>query len=156
MLELGGKINAPYTYKAWFESLGWRHVSVDWNGDHGALKKDLRTPLGLGTFDVVTNIGTTEHVDGQAGVWRNVLEAMHVGSLLLSTTPLPGDWPWHGKWHVDQQWYIELCEFNGLRLERIYENGVEPRRMIFLRAVRETDSPFVMPARPIQSNPGGN
>jgi hypothetical protein len=155
MLELGGKINAPYTYKAYFERLGFRHISIDWNGDHGAQRLDLRKPLGLGTFDMVTNIGTTEHVNGQAEVWRNVLEAMHVGSVLVSTTPMPGDWTWHGIWQVDSEWYEELCRLNGLRIDRLYQTGESPRRMIFLRAWRESVAEFVMPKRLIHHNPGG-
>ena len=45
MLEFGGKVNGEAgTYKAFFEKLGYRHVSLDWNGEHGALKRDLRQP----------------------------------------------------------------------------------------------------------------
>lgn len=153
MLELGGKINAPHTYKAFFQGLGFRHISIDWNGEHGALQLDLRQPLNLGTFDMVTNIGTTEHVDGQAAVWRNVLEAMRVGSVLLSTTPLPpDDWKWHGVWHVDEAWLRDLCVGNALEVERLYVSGEAPRRMLFLRAVRRDLVPFSMPARPIRYN----
>lgn len=155
MLELGNKRNGDATYKAWFESLGWQHTSVDWNGQDGAIKMDLRQPLNLGTFDVVTNIGTSEHVDDQAGVWRNVLEAMHVGSVLLSTTPMPGDWTWHGFWYPDDTWYRHLCIENGLEIERLYLTGEAPRRMWFLRAVRVDAMPFSMPSRPIHHNPGG-
>ena len=146
MLELGGKINAPHTYKAFFESQGFRHVSVDRNGQHGALKLDLRKPLRLGTFEMVTNIGTSEHVDQQEPCWRNMLEAMHVGSVLVCTTPMPGDWAWHGLWYPDAVFYNELAELNGLQVERLYVSGEAPRRMWFFRAHRVEDLPFVMPA----------
>lgn len=153
MLELGNKKNGDLTYKAYFESLGWDHTSVDWNGEDGALKRDLRLPLLLGTFDVVTNIGTSEHVDRQAGVWGNICNAMRVGSLLLSTTPLPPhDWHWHGIHHVDEQWLRDLCDLNGLEIERLYVTGEKPRRMLFLRAMRREAVPFAMPARPIHYN----
>ena len=78
MLELGNKRNTPrHIYKAFFEARGFRHVSVDINGSDGALRKDLTEPLGLGTFDMVSNIGTTEHVSegdyaGQVACWRNI------------------------------------------------------------------------------------
>ena len=44
MLELGGKwcSQANVTYKSVFEDMNFRHVSIDWNGDHGALVRDLR------------------------------------------------------------------------------------------------------------------
>ena len=145
MLELGGKINAPYTYKAFFEKCGFRHVSVDWNGQHGALSLDLRKPLGLGTFDMVSNIGTSEHVDQQEPCWRNILEAMHIGSVLVSTTPKPGQWKWHGIHYPERDFFVNLASLNGLQIERLYENGTDPRRMLFFRAVKVEDVPFQMP-----------
>ena len=152
MLELGGKINTPHTYKKFFEGRGFRHVSVDWNGQHGALRLDLRKPLELGTFDMVSNIGTSEHVDGQELCWKNILEAMHVGSVLVSTTPCPGDWTWHGEHYPDDRFFLQLAEYNGLTIERLYVSGVEPRRMWFVRAVRVVDVSFKMPDVPIFRN----
>lgn len=145
MLELGNKKNGDLTYKRYFESLGYRHVSVDWNGQDGALAVDLRKPLNLGTFDIVSNIGTTEHVDQQAPVWRNILEAMHVGSVLVSTTPKPGHWQWHGEWYPTEEFYRQLAALNGLAIERLYVSGVEPREMWFCRARKVEERPFVMP-----------
>jgi len=147
MLELGDKRNGNATYKAFFTARGYRHVSVDWNAKNGALPLDLRVPLKLGTFDMVTNIGTTEHVDEQVGVWRNLLEAMHAGSVLVSTTPLPGDWWWHGYWHPDETFFEELAPHNGLQIERLYVAGEEPRRMVMARLVRVGEVRFTMPER---------
>lgn len=152
MLELGGKINAPHTYKAFFEARGYRHVSVDWNGQYGALKMDLREPLNLGTFDMVSNIGTTEHVGGQEGVWRNICEAMRVGSVLVSTTPMEGNWCWHGEHYPTEGFFHDLANLNGLAIERLYVSGVEPRKMIFARMVRVVDMPFAMPDGGIYRN----
>lgn len=152
MLELGNKRNVSLTYKRFFESQGYRHVSVDWNGQDGALKRDLRQPLNLGTFDMVTNIGTTEHVEGQAGVWRNICEAMHVGSVLLTGTPYPGDWWWHGIWYPTEAFIEELAELNGLGVERLYVAGDEPRRGLMARLMRLRDEPFQMPTVPLYHN----
>ena len=104
MLELGNKVKGDLVYKKLFESLGFRHVSVDMNGKDGALPKDLRQPLKLGTFDMVTNFGTTEHVapgdrDGQTACWRNICQAMHMGSVLVSNRKIlcaVGQFEWHG------------------------------------------------------------
>lgn len=160
MLELGGKINAPpearslpnsekreYTYKAFFERLGYQHISVDWNGDHGALPLDLRVPLNLGTFDMVSNIGTSEHVEDQEGVWRNLVAACAPASVLVSTTPLAGgqDWQWHGYFYPTAQFFTDLADLNGFRLDRLYENGEVPRRMTFCRMTRLVVLPFSMP-----------
>ena len=145
MLELGNKKNKDITYKSYFERLGFVHTSVDWNGLDGALKLDLTKPLNLGTFDMVTNVGTTEHVHDQAAVWRNVLEAMHVGSVLVSVTPLPGDWTWHGNWYPSIHFFHRLARMNGLYIERFYVDGVEPRRLIYVRAALRYLAPFDMP-----------
>lgn len=143
MLELGNKKNREHTYKAFFESRGFRHVSVDWNGEDGALRRDLREPLDLGVFDMVTNIGTTEHVSDQTAVWRNVIEA--TGSVLVSTTPLPGDWGWHGDWYPTDGFYRELAALNGFEIERLYCEFKAPHRMWFCRMVRRERVPFEMP-----------
>jgi len=145
MLELGDKCNGAATYKAFFTARGYRHVSVDWNRRHGALSLDLRKPLNLGTFDMVTNIGTTEHVADQKPVWRNLLEAMHVGSVLVSTTPLPGDWWWHGEWHPTPVFFELLAQRNGLTIEHLYVACQEPRRMVMVRLRRLEIVPFAMP-----------
>ena len=145
MLELGNKRNGEFTYKAHFEALGYRHVSVDWNGKDGALSRDLRKPLDLGTFSVVSNIGTSEHVENQYGVWANLVNACHVGSVLICTTPKPGDWTWHGDHYPQDGFYRDLARLNGFEIERLYEFGVEPRRMWFCRMLRVALTNFRMP-----------
>lgn len=154
MLELGGKQDGGRTYKAWFEALGFRHVSVDINEEYGALGLDLRKPLNLGTFDMVTNVGTSEHVSeddwaGQVECWRNILEAMHIGSVLICDTPKPGYWKGHGTWYPHAEFYRELSRLNGLKLERLLENDWRPghsnRQVVSARMVRTADVPFVMP-----------
>jgi len=156
MLELGDKQDAGRVYKQWFESLGFRHVSVDTNGLHGALPLDLREPLNLGTFDMVCNIGTSEHVsednwDGQVACWRNIIEALHVGSVLLCDTPAPGGWRDHGKWYPHPEFYRELARLNGLEVERLnvlpWRPGHQSRKVVSARMVRRTLVPFAMPER---------
>jgi hypothetical protein len=156
MLELGNKKKGDFVYKAFFQSRGFRHVSIDWNGQDGALKKDLRKPLKLGTFDMVTNIGTSEHVsekdyNGQVGCWRNLMEAMHVGSVLISITPKPGSWPRHGVWYPTEEFFHELARLNGCGVERVYSSDTRWKpapdgyKYNFARLVRRELAPFVMP-----------
>jgi hypothetical protein len=156
MLELGNKRKADFVYKSYFESIGFRHVSVDTNGLDGALPKDLRKPLGLGQFDMVTNIGTSEHVsednwDGQVACWRNIVEALHVDSVLVSIGPKKGSWKNHGTWYAQEEFYKELSRLNGLELERCYDsdmrkpNCVPHLRQVFARMRRVEDVPFQMP-----------
>lgn len=147
MLELGNKRGTggkADTYKAYFEKRGLRHVSVDWNGHDGALALDLRKPLNLGTFDMVTNIGTSEHVDDQAPVWRNIVDAADL--VIACITPYPGDWPGHGIFYPLPGFYVELARDNGFVVESMMVDGEPGRRMVFAR-MRRTDrpGPFVMP-----------
>lgn len=141
MLELGNKRNhrLSQAYKYFFTRRGFRHVSIDLNGQDDALPLDLGEPLNLGTFDMVTNLGTSEHVENQVGVWHNMLDAMHVGSVLCCATPAPGNWPWHGRYYPEEQFYWELSDRNGLKVERMAEIGSPPRLMIFTRLVRQHD-----------------
>lgn len=152
MLELGNKKNLHATYKWYFRSIGVKHTSVDLNGKDGALKLDLRKPLNLGTFDMVTNMGTTEHVSEQEPVWRNICEAMHVGSVLISATPYPGDWQWHGEWYPTEKFYRELAEKNGLEVERLYVFGEAPRRLWMARMRRVKKRKFKMPTEDLYYN----
>ena len=168
MLELGNKRKSDrdgnaFVYKDLFESKGFKHVSVDTNGLNGALPKDLRKPLGLGTFDMVTNIGTSEHVsedrsDGQAECWRNIVGAMHIGSVLVSITPQQGSWVNHGTWYPQQEFFTELARLNGMEVERLYNsdqrkpNCPPHLRLIFARLRRVEDAPFQMPTKGMFKN----
>ncbi len=161
MLELGNKKKTSgdivFTYKQVFQGLGFRHVSVDTNGLDGALNKDLRKPLNLGAFDMVTNIGTSEHVsednwDGQVECWRNIMGAMHVGSVLVAITPRPGFWLNHGTWYPKQEFYRELALLNGCEAERVYENDTPKTALVFARLRRIEDVPFQMPTKGMYKN----
>jgi hypothetical protein len=143
MLELGNKRNGRGVYKTYFQHLGIEHTSVDLNGKDGALPKDLQKPLGLGQFDIVTNFGTTEHVERQEPAWRNIAKAS--GGVFVSTTPLPGDWGWHGRWYPTEDFYRSFAELNGFEIERMYVDCEKPRRMICVRMVRVDDLKFKMP-----------
>lgn len=149
MLELGGKwcSQASTTYKSVFEALGYEHVSVDWNGQHGALIRDLRKPLDLGQFDMVTNFGTTEHVSNQEGVWRNIHNACRVGGVYVGQTPYHDgrNWWWHGEWYPTEGFFESFAELNGWRIERMYTDRPEPNKNLYVRMVKQQDCEFIMP-----------
>jgi len=156
MLELGDKQDAGRVYKPWFEARSFRHVSVDLNGMNGALPLDLTQPLGLGCFDMVTNIGTSEHVSedafpGQVECWRNIVEALHLGSVLICDTPAPGGWRDHGRWYPHPAFYEELADMNGLTLDRLgvfpWRPGHRSRNVVSARMTRRVEASFRMPDR---------
>jgi hypothetical protein len=101
MLELGNqkirnrrKYGLPKTGKQYFESLGMKHNSIDLNGLDGALRLDLSKPIDkkewLNNFDVVTNFGTTEHIEpieGQYECFKNIHNFLSVGGICVNIIP---------------------------------------------------------------------
>lgn len=94
MLELGDQVclGMPETTgKEYFTNRGIQHTSVDLNGLHGALQLDLNEPLQFSHwnnyFDVVTNSGTSEHVDDQYAVFKICHDVLKVGGLAIHIVP---------------------------------------------------------------------
>jgi len=149
MLEFGGKINGDLTYKAYFQSLGFRHVSLDWNGEHGALKRDLRKPQWpeFGQFDMTCNSGTSEHVSDQRGFWENAHHLTKVGGVYVGQCPYHDgkSWWWHGEWYPTEGFYESFAELNGWKIERMGLDRPEPNRNLYVRMVKGEDCPFTMP-----------
>lgn len=145
MLELGNKKNPDGVYKKYFESIGIEHISIDWNGQDGALKLDLRKPLDLNQqFDMLTNFGTTEHVSDQAAVWENIHNLIKIGGVLISMTPLEGDWWWHGEYYPRKEFFYEFAK-TGYEIERLYIDRIMPNRNLYARLIKQKHNSFIMP-----------
>lgn len=67
------------------------YVSLDGNG-RGTHTADLNRPLELklGTFDLVTDFGTGEHVFDQAQVWKTIHGLTRVGGYIAFDRPAEG------------------------------------------------------------------
>jgi len=146
MLELGNKKNKKGTYKSFLEH-DVEHVSVDWNGLDGALRMDLREKQDVFCeggkwnqyFDIITNMGTTEHVNPQGFVWHNILNALKPDGILACATPAPGNWAWHqkgGGLFPTEAFYQDLARRNGLLILKMYKGGKNPRIEIFVRMLK--------------------
>ena len=97
-------------------------------------------------FDMVTNIGTSEHVDTeQQRVWKNMWDHLAVNGHLVSITPLPGDWHWHGIWYPKEEFYDALAYRNDMAVIEFGEYGAPPRRCLFLVARKLQERAFVYP-----------
>ena len=78
-----------------FGLMGVEHTSFDLNGRDGAVPIDLAQPIPdkwRGTFDVVTNFGTSEHVTNQYQCWQNIHDLCRVGGWMLHGLPEVGSW----------------------------------------------------------------
>ena len=130
MLELGnqiireGKIR-EITGKAYYSNRGVSHISIDLNGQDGALKVDLSKPIKnkewFNHFDIITNAGTTEHVEpriAQYVVFMNIHNFMKVGGIAIHLVPdineleLKGKWKNHSKNYYSSNFFQMLAENN--------------------------------------------
>jgi len=129
MLELGNKKNKKGVYKDYFKSKGIEHISIDWNGKNGAIPLDLRIhhdhfyPGGKWHqyFDIISNMGTTEHIIPQGSLWSNLLNSLRVGGILAGATPCPGEWKWHQKNNglfITKDFLTYLAEHNHLEIKK--------------------------------------
>jgi hypothetical protein len=157
MFEFGGKVNSQVpghkgtwiTYKSYFEALGFRHVSVDFDTRFDAIKRDLRTPLWeeFGQFDMVTNIGTSEHVEGQKGCWQNVHMLTKVGGVYVGQCPYHDgrSWWWHGIYYPTEAFYESFADLNGWQIERMGTDLPEPNKNLYVRMRKVEEKEFAMP-----------
>jgi hypothetical protein len=89
--------NGRYLAKEYFEALGFKHVSIDIHGKHGSVALDLSKPIDKwqGRFDVLTNLGTSEHVDDQYECWKNIHNLVKKGGIFISIMPFT-------QWEIDR------------------------------------------------------
>jgi hypothetical protein len=137
MLELGNqhiKDNvegtiAEKTGKEYYQNRGVLHTSVDLNGMDGALKVDLSKPVPfpewLGYFDIITNLGTSEHVEPKAGQYEcfmNVHNCLKVGGIAVHMVPdfeeleNRGCWKNHCNNYYSREFFKMLVEKNDYKL----------------------------------------
>lgn len=157
MFECGAKVNSNVpghkgefiTYKSWFEAMGFRHVSVDFDPRWSDYQDDLSKPLWdkFGQFDMVCDIGTGEHVEGQRGFWENIHNLTKVGGVYVGQHPAPNSesWWWHGKHYPTEQFYESFAELNGWEIERMGRGLPVPNENLYVRMKRVEDMPFTMP-----------
>jgi len=126
MLEYGDQMvraNGNQPAKLYFQSLGVNHVSIDLNGLFGALPMDLSKPLGddfHDKFDIVTNSGTTEHIqiDGQYECFKNAHLCCRIGGLMIHVVPKCGQFiKSHGYVYYSKGFFNYLASVNGYKSE---------------------------------------
>jgi len=153
MLELGNKKNKFGTYKAFFKQQGLKHISIDINGKDGAINFDLREkikelfPGGKWHqyFDIITNIGTTEHVIPQGYVWQNIFNGLAVGGCLVCITPSPGQWKSHQNFgqYPTMGFYHKFSKENHLKVNTLYFGGKPSKELIYARFTKISHTELV-------------
>lgn len=134
--------------KVFFQRMGASYVAIDINGRDGTLKLDLGKPLPKeyhGQFDLVTNIGTAEHVEtGQEQCFENIHALCRVGGLMIHAMPETGSWPKHCKIHYTAEWLEAYARGCGYSVVQSTTTGEPGWRMLQV-ALRKTEAAFAWP-----------
>jgi len=114
-----GKEYKKCVAKEWFKSKGAKHVSFDLNALDGAVKLDLCKSLPkkfVSQFDMVTNYGTTEHVENQKEAFRNIDKMLKSTGVMVHSIPLDGYWIGHCPYHYKENFPEAFCSMNSYHL----------------------------------------
>jgi hypothetical protein len=106
--------------KHYLQRYGVEHSSYDILVHQECEFIDLRKPIAndlKGLFDVVTDFGTTEHVEGNYyEANKNIHDMCKVGGLIIRENPLTGNWIGHGHNYLDEKFYIDLASKNNYEI----------------------------------------
>ena len=101
---------AKLFYNVIFENTSY--AAIDLRGTSSALKLDLNNQLDITEqFDLVTNLGTAEHVFNQYHFFKNMHDLTKPGGLMLHTLPNQGGYD-HGFYNYHPKFCFDLCEAN--------------------------------------------
>ena len=62
----------------------------------------------LFSADIITNFGTSEHVEyeeGQYNCWKNIHNWLKLGGIVIHEIPEVGSWPGHCRYYVDEKFF---------------------------------------------------
>ena len=157
MLEFGDQVIKDRTIpektgKDYFTNRGYNHTSIDINGRHGALVKDLARQEQFedwhGLYDIITNAGTAEHVepfDAQYDCFNIIHDCLKIGGVAIHIAPdvhehdERGAWVGHCHFYYSHSFFEVLakkCQYDMLLSEVIRGN-----RCVALR--KTIDVPFI-------------
>ena len=108
-------------FKDWIEARGCHHYSIDIHGKNGSHALDLSQwipdPFWHDNFDIVTNFGTSEHVERQAECWRNIHNLGRPGAVYIHVLPQHKKYrPDHCNHFYDKEFFESLSGANGYTL----------------------------------------
>lgn len=141
MLELGNqmilkenslKVKAIVA-KAFFQEKGIHHTSFDINEKDGAIKINLSKPIKesyFNKFDIVTNFGTTEHIENQNQVFQNIHNCCKVGGYIIHSLPEDGFWKGHSPYHYNSEFPLYISKDNNYKLFHLSFDARRKERLI--------------------------
>lgn len=129
--------------KNYVESFNKNHVSIDITGLDNSLPLDLNTLItnDIGKFDLVTNFGTTEHVEpNQFESFLNIHNFCKINGIMIHEIPVFGHWIGHCKFYYDEIFFYYLSNKNNyeiIEMERINYLGDGDLLFVALRKLSE-------------------
>jgi hypothetical protein len=135
MLELGDQLiidgGSTRLARDYFLGLGIQYTSIDIHGLNGAVRKNLNKPQQFESwrerFDIVTNIGTSEHVAKQYECFQTIHNVTRQNGLMVHIVPLAESTKWqnHSPYAYTHDFFKRLADANGyliLKQETIDES----------------------------------
>jgi SAM-dependent methyltransferase len=149
VIELGSQVLTweikKLSARLLYEEMGCtRYESIDANGA-GTIVHDLNLPLpDIGTFDLVTDFGTGEHIFDQAQVWRTVHSLTKVGGYIGVIRPEQG-YPGHCFYRTDECLFRDIAAANKYEIVSLYPMRANRGNNIFLFYHRVKSGEFRIP-----------
>ncbi len=124
-----------------------RYHALDLDDSRAQVRADLNLPLppSVGTFDVVTNFGTTEHVFDIAQTFRTIHQLLRVGGVQLHTLASFAGID-HGFYNVHPTTFLDMARANHYDVVDVsYIDNINFRMADLIQ-----DTPFDFSSLPIQ------
>ena len=108
--------------KSFFTKLGFNVISIDRVKCFSAIRMDLREPFPnnfINRFDIVTNYGTTEHVQPlsyQYQTFKNLHDCLKVGGIFIHVVPGFKSRSSHSKINYGKKFFPELARRNNYKI----------------------------------------
>jgi len=150
LCELGNQSYAGKMAKQMYTAKGVKHTSIDINGLGGSLKLNLDSPLPKNLenkFSVVTNYGTSEHVNNQYSTFKNIHVVGKVGCIMIHGVPLIGHWLKHSRYYYSTQFFIELsiaCNYRLVDFQILNTaHYSSPKNLVACVLRKDKNTPFI-------------
>lgn len=114
---LNGSQIKPYAVKEYYQSLGFdEYFSIDLLDSRDTIKMDLNFPIHMNEldtdgFDVVANMGTSEHLFNPGNSFITAHNLTNIGGLIVSYLPVMGHVN-HGFYNIHPMLLIEIAKAN--------------------------------------------
>jgi hypothetical protein len=151
LLELGNQEYGSVSAKSVYEAQGVNHTSIDLNGRDGSLPLDLSSDITKhfnNKFDVITNYGTTEHVENQYGVFKNIHSLCKpAGGIMIHGVPLIDNWTGHCRYYYSLGFFKELSYICNYKIIDLFvldtDYYVSPNNLVMAVLVKQSDPSFM-------------